>query len=216
MTRAEIRAAVLAGLRESAAPVRWTIDEVNRYIDDAYQEVAESSGAVVRTDTLVLAASNNFLALPTDCLFPIAARDVSTGLPIDPVSWVFIDQEDWSWIRRESTRPDVFAGWGLHEILFYPKTKANRDIALTMSVLPGPLGDDDEPDFPPDHHHALVHYAWGKALAKQADGPKLGRAMRQFGYYQEALGGLEQWSNDRHAGIATDIYSEPHRKAAIY
>lgn len=213
MNRSAIRGAVITTLRESATPVRWALAELNRYIDDGYRDLAERTQAVVRTDTLTVSPSQNYLVLPTDCLFPICAKDVASDLPIDPVHWSFFDNQDRVWIRTSGTRPRFFSLWDWRTLLLYPHYPAGGgSIALTMSIMPtGLTSDGDAPAVPEEYHDALVHYATWRCLVKGAKGARFGRANRQLGFYSERLQGLGIWTQERHEGIFTAIYGQSAR-----
>lgn len=215
MNRGEIRSAVISHLRENATtPVRWTSAEIDRYIDDGYREMAEITGAVVRTDTLTIRAESHFYTLPTDCLYPISIQDAGQDEPIDPVHWLWIDGEDEIWIRTLRQRPEVYAAWGLDEIIFWPAYNADGTVRMTQAIIPGPLASDSAtPDLPQEYHGGLVEYAIFRCLLKDADGQQLGRAQRHRAYYMEFLGGLDFWTGRRHPNIRRDMFSQVLRNA---
>ena len=218
MNRGQIRTRVLQSLREDAAPLRRFSDaELNLYIDDAYVDIAERTGVVVRTENIPVAQGQHFVALPSDCLFPLAVKDNAQDWPIDPTTWLWIDSVDKKWIRRSRSRPWAYSSWGLTHILLYPAYNVPGTINMMMAVIPDSPAlpvDSAIPDIPEEYHQALVHYAHSQALMKDADGPRLGRALRQLKYYTEMLGGVEEYANDRHEGIRTKVYGTRLRSPA--
>ena len=218
MTRGELRLAVQQRIADTAG-VRATVEELNRYIDDGYQDLAETTGAVVRTDTLACPEGEHYVALPEDCLYPIVAREMSAGQPLDFVDWPLIDKKDTQFIRRTSSYPQVVAMWGLSELLLYPAFSTASTIEITMAIIPGPLGESDSPDIPLQHHQALIHYAHGRVLLKDAHGdvagPRLGRAKRQMSFYRALSGALDKWAIDRHGTMKMAIYGESFRRHGL-
>ena len=160
MNRGQIRDKVLTHLREDPdAPVRWTLSEVNRYLDDGYREMAELTGAETRTDIITVQANNNFYTLDSDVLYPIAIQDILREKPMDPVHWTFIDEIDGIWIRTRRTTADLYAAWGGAELLIYPAPPENRDLTLYSAIIPAGLpADASEPSFPAQYHVGLVEY----------------------------------------------------------
>jgi len=219
VTRGEIRDVAIGALRESAIPVRWSEAELNHYIDDGYIEMAETTGAVVATRNLSANTQNHFVSLPLDCNFVIAAKDQADGLPIDPVHWGFVDEVDNKWIRVSSTRPDFFAMFGLRELILYPAYDSARTIEAILSIIPDPLGENDEPDLPQEYHYGLVHYCHARAIIKDAHGdetgPRIGRHRRQERFYREAMSGLGHWTFDRHKHIFMATYGDRYRMPEI-
>jgi len=216
LNRGEIRNRVLWSLREEAAPLRRFSDaELNLYIDDAYVDIAEKTGVVVETVNIAVGAGQHFVPLPANTLFPLAVKDLAADWPIDPTTWHWIDSVDRLWIRRTRARPWVYASWGLTHILLYPAYNVAGTINMMQAIVPVAFGQDsEEPDIPEEYHQALVHYAHHRALLKDADGPRLGRALRQLGYYREMLEDVRDYSNDRHEGIRTAVYGNRLRTPA--
>lgn len=218
MNRGEIRTRVLQLLHEDTSPLRrFPDDEVDLYIDDGYIDIAERTGVVVRTETLDVPAMQHYVRFPDDCMYPLAVKDAAAEWPIDPTTWLWIDRVDRHWIRRHRSRPWVYAAWGLQEFIIYPAYNVPGQIHMTMAVIPETpalSSDSSVPDLPEEYHQALVYYAYGQALLKDADGPRLGRASKQLKYYEEMLGEVEDYANDRHEGIRTSVYGSPHRTPA--
>jgi len=211
MNRSTIRQNVLEHLREDPSnPVRWSVGEVNRYIDDGYQEVVERTGAVVDTTVLTAAGNNPYVTLPENTLYPIALKDVTTDMPIDPVHWKVIDNEDSQWVGRVTpTRPDLFAPWGLFEIILFPAYANESTVSLIHAIDPGPLASDSaEPDIPTQFHYSLVEYAIWRCMIKDADQERLQRAQMHFQHFEEKMGGVTRWTKDRNRGIFSAIYGE--------
>lgn len=215
MTRGEIRSAVAEALRQTNL-VRWTSAEVDQYIDDGYTEIANDTGCLVKTVQWQVYEEQHIVRLPDDCLKPLAFRDMATGLPIDMSSWMFIDRQDGFWRRKTSTRPWLVAPWGLKDMLLYPaySTPQNGiEIMYSFSPTTGLASDSSVPDFPDEFHVALVDYAHHRCLLKDADGPRLGRSLRQLGYNGEKIEQLRAWSDNRHANITKQCYGEHFRTA---
>jgi len=218
VNRGEIRTRVLQSLREDSSPLRrFSDDEVDLYIDDGYIDIAERTGVVVRTQVIDVPASQHFVPFPSDCMYPLAVKDAAAEWPIDPTTTDWIDRVDSLWIRRIRSRPWVYAAWGLKEFLIYPAYSVAGQISMTMAVIPETpalSSDSSVPDLPEEYHQALVYYAYGQALLKDADGPRLGRAARQIKHYEEMLGDVEDYANERHEGIRTAVYGSPQRTPA--
>lgn len=209
MTKQEIRAAIIRHLRESTTPVRWTATEIDHYIDDGYRDLAERTGAIVGERLLVCGSGVHFISLPRDILFPIAIVDDATGEAVDPVHWTYIEDMDSDWLEKNASRPQVFAAFGLFELSLYPAYGATGTLRGTFAICPETLAlDTDEPDLPPEYHAALVHYGSYRCLLKNADGPRLGRALRQLGYFNDYVEGLDTWADGRHEGILMSIYGD--------
>jgi hypothetical protein len=186
--------------------------EVDRYVNDGYRDIAERTQAVVSTNTLTVEADSPYYTLPSNSLAPLTILDTASGYPIRPKHWTWIDKRDHLWVRKTRSRPSVFAAWDLHEVIFYPAYAAQSSITLVHAVIPDVTAlsaDSDVPDLPEQHHMSLVHFALWRSLSKDADGPQLGRAMRQRRDYDNVLGGIEVWALDRHQGIRTATYGEP-------
>ena len=217
MTKAEIRAATRARLqRESTLGVRVTDTEIDHFTDDGYQDLAERTGAIVRTVTLSAGPAEHFVPLPADCIFPHLLRDLGANEPIDFVDWTFIDHEDTTWIRRTATFPSVAALWGLSELLIHPAYSSAGSIELIYAAQPVPLTDGQEPEFPSQHHQALIHYNHYRALLKDAHGDiagrRLGAAKRQKSTYLLMAGTVERWGMDRHGVMRVRTYGEVLRR----
>lgn len=212
MNRGQIRARALEFLRESTSdPVRWTINEVNRYIYDGYTFMAELSGAITRTDTLTANKEQVYVSLPQDVLFPIALKDVTSDFPIDPVNYNLLDKTDPDWTKRSDTRPTAFAAFGLYEICLYPAYNANaQTMSLISAIVPADFtSDTDEPNLPEEHHETLLEYVkWRTLLRKCFDKESEGLATEHKHRFFQMLGPLKTWGNTRHEGIATAIYGE--------
>ncbi len=207
MTRGELRTRIIESLREADDPVGVTTAELNEYIDDGYEEMAELTGAVVRDAVVACPLGEHIVALPADCLYPIAIRDTATGYPIDLKHWTFIGKLNNTWIRVSRIRPWYAAAWSLTHLLLFPAYDIAGSITITQASVPDPLANDGAiPDLPPQHHRGLVHYGHHRALLKDADGPRFGRSLRQRRYYFESMGDLDDWSTKRHEGIRTAIY----------
>ena len=207
MNRGEIRSRIIEALREEETPVEVSTDELNEYIDDGYEEVAELTGAVV-TDTVVSCpAKEHFIPLPANCLYPLAIIDTSSSRPIDLKHWTFIDRRDRVWIRSFRQRPYYAAAWSLTHLLVYPAYENAGSLTLTHAVIPGPLANDASvPDIPEQYHRGLQHYGHHRVLLKDADERRFGRSLRQRRYYLESLSDLSDWSGKRHEGIRQAIY----------
>lgn len=202
MNRGEIRAAIQQRIDDTSG-VRATVAELDRYIDDGYVDLAERTGAVVRTETLSCPAGEHFIPLSADCLNPLLMLDVASGLPIDFVDWPLIDKKDTLFIRKVAGRPYCAATWGMAELLIYPAYETAGSMEIMQSIVPGALGSDGaSPALPEQHHQALVYYGHYRVLLKDAHGDlagqRLGRAKRQYGYYLAAAGLLADWTMDRH------------------
>ena len=213
MNLGQIRAKTLDFLREQSSPVGVTTQEIDRYINDGYVEIAETTQAVVEEIQIGIGAGEHFFTLPANSLAPLTFVDDTTGYPIRPVHWTFIDKRDFRWIRIARQRPRLYAAFGLKEIFFYPAYLADATLTMNHSVVPMDLfvtstlrADADVPNLPEQHHMALSHYANYRVLLKDADGPRLGRAMRQRGYYQNTLDGVSVWSVERHETLKTAVY----------
>ena len=216
MNRGEIRTQVLDALRDGGA-VRWTSDEIDRYIDDGYRKICNTTGCLLATSNLPCAASEHFITLPDDCLYPIAMRDVATGIPVDQVHWRFIDAEDYLWIQKTSTYPVYAAMWGLKKLIIHPAYAAAGSMELIYAQTPAAITSDaTEPDFPVQFHSALFYYAYSRALAKDADGPRLGRALRQMRYYEEQVAGITQWMETKNEGVLQSVTGEVFRVPAHF
>lgn len=184
----------------------WTTEELDRYIDDGYLNIAERTGLLVREDTISCAANDHYIELPSDTLYPIAARDTSTNLPIDLVPWTFFDSQDIRWSRLSDSRPAYLAAWALTHVVIYPAYNAASSMELSLAYIPAAFSQDvQEPDIPEDFHQALVHYTHYRALLKDADGPRLGRALRQLAYYEEVVAAAGGWAGERHQNIQRAI-----------
>lgn len=207
MNRGEIRTSIIESLREESDPVSVTAAELNEYIDDGYEEMAELTGAVVRDAAVICPPNEHFIALPSDCLYPIAIRDTVTGYPIDLKHWTFIDRMQNHWIRISRSRPWYTAAWDLQTLILFPAYQDGGSITITQAVIPPAIASDfDTPDLPLQHHIGLVRYGHHRALLKDADGPRLGRSLRQRNYYLESMMGLEDWAGQRHEGIRFAVY----------
>ena len=213
MNLGQIRSKTLDFMRELASPVGVTTQEIDRYINDAYVEMAEVTQAVVEEITLTVQAGEHFVPLPQNSLAPLTLIDAATDRPIKPVHWTWVDKRDRRWIRISRQRPRVYSAFGLKEIFLYPAYLADATMTLNHSVVPVEgfatsilENDSDIPNLPEQHHMALAFYAEYRALLKDADGPRLGRAMRQHGYYKNTLDGVGIWSVERHETLRTAVY----------
>jgi len=203
MNRGQIRQATADALR-NVSFTRWTSAELDTYIDDGYREIANRTGCVVSTVNITCEAEERFVSLPAETLFPIAFRDITTGLPVGMCHWTLMDQDDNYFLRKTRNRPERVAAWGLKKLLLSQAYSAQSLLEMMAAICPidGLQTDGTSPDFPQQHHEALVHYAHYRSLVKDADGPRLGRALRQYGYYEEKVAQLTEWADERHEGIA--------------
>jgi len=202
-----IRSLVYSHLKETDPPVGVTEAEVNRYVNDGYRDLAEKTLFAVEEIDLTVNAYENFIELPSNSLAPLTFTDKATGRPIDLVHWEWIDKRDRFWVRKGRSRPSVVAAFGLSELVIWPHYLTQSQITMNHSIVPDELvNDTDEPEFPEQHHMALVYYATYCALRKDADGEQLGRSMKQHKRYLFSRDGLEVWTLDRHANIRMAIY----------
>jgi hypothetical protein len=196
VTRGEIRAAVISNLRETTPPVRWTLDELNRYLDDGYRDLAERTAAVVRTFTIFLQPGQNYADFPSftdssgtfDVLHPLAVKDQLSDLPLDPVHWSFIDGQDRIWVRTSDQRPHFYGFWDWQTLLVYPHYGAIGGLGVIAAMMPrGFANDSAVPEVPTQYHDALIHYVAWRCLLKGAKGSRYGRASVQLRNYSEKL-----------------------------
>jgi hypothetical protein len=207
MNRGQIRERVITDINESSPPVSVLTEELNEYIDDAYQEVARVTGAVVTDVTLDCGAGNPYVKLPDNMLRPLAIIDVGNGRPIDLKHWTFVDKVDAQFIRRSRTSPWFACAWGFKELLLYPSYSAAGQITITGTIIPAAMtSDSDVPDIPEQYHRGLAYYAAHHALIKDADGPRFGRALRKLRDYRDALGEIDLWADSRHENIHMAVY----------
>jgi len=223
VTRGEIRAAIISTLREAATPVRWTLDELDQYLDDGYRDMAERTAAVVRTFSMFLQPGQNYADFPSftdgsgtfDVLHPLAVKDASTDLPLDPVHWSFIDSQDRIWTRTSESRPRFYAFWDWQTLLVYPHYGAIGQLLIIAAMMPrGFVDDNSVPEVPEQYHDALIHYGAWRCLLKGAKGARYGRSAVQLRNYSERLIGLGDWTQERHEGIFTAIYGQKLRVPA--
>lgn len=215
MNRQELRLAVQERIRDTDG-IRTTADEVNRYLDDGYADIAERTGAVVRTATINVPAGEHFALVPDNCLYPIVMREAAEGLPVDFVDWPFIDKHDKHFIRRVSSFPRIAAMWGLREMLIYEAFASAGQLELMYAAIPDAMTDVDEPELAEQHHQALIHYCHMRVLLKEAHddmaAKRVGRAKAQRKQYLALSGAIEKWSMDRHGTMRLAIYGEALRK----
>lgn len=213
MNRGEIRQAVISALNEQDGSAQWPVPEIDRYIDDWYREMAEMTDSVVTTVSIVCPAKAFFIDLPANVLSPFAARDLASGLPIDPVHWTYIDQKlDKTWRRSPGqTRPDCFAAWGLHKILLFPPYASGGTIQVDACAIESLASDGVSPAIPLQHHDGGVEYVIAQCLEKNADEQRMGRARRRMGEFGKSIEALKEWGVSRNAGIAAANYGEAFR-----
>lgn len=198
MDRATIRQRVVKALRDDDSNIGWTVDELNRYIEDGYKELAALTKAIVDTRDIYVGPDEHFLTLPDDCVQVFETKDKDTEYPIDQVHWDFIDSRDWVWIRNSASRPWLIAPWALHEAIIYPAYAAGGTVTMTMAILPGALADVDEPDIPDEYHRSLIFYAtWRAVMRGVTSQERMERAMYHFRRYSQSLGGLDEWTDKR-------------------
>ena len=208
MNRQEIRLAVQARIDDTDG-VRTTEPELNRYIEDGYTDLAERTGAVVRTVNLALSPTQRFVATPTNMLYPLLMRDLASGLPIDFEDWTFLDKLDFRFVRRTAQRPEIVASWGLGEFLLSSAYGGSGgSVEVIYAAIPGPLADNAEPELPVQYHEALVHYTHARTLLKDAHGDiaqkRIGKAKGQFSEYYGLANSIQRWNFDR-LGIRTVV-----------
>lgn len=211
MNRGQIRLRVIRALREQSVPVGWTEPEINRYIDDEYREIAEQTGAVVETVTIAVQPKTVFVPLPSNCLYPLAVKDVTSGYPIRPVHWTVIDGFDARWIDKFRGRPNWWAPFGLHEFIIWPAYSADSNIEMMMAAVPADFANDSElPNLPEEYHVGIMHKVVSRCIVKHAqDGPRIGRSLRHDKKAEESLSGLEDWTTERHENIHLANYGTP-------
>ena len=218
MNRQEIRLAVQDRIRDPQG-IRTTADEINRYIDDGYGDLAARSGAIVRTATINCPAAEHFVPVPQDCLYPIVLRDLGAGQPVDFVDWPFIDKRDAQWIRRTASYPKVAAMWGLAEMILFEAYSGPGQLEMIYAAIPADLTDSDSPELPLQHHQALIHYCHARVLLKDAHADiairRLGAAKAQFKEYNLLAGAVQAWAMDRHGTMQLAIYGDSLRKPQI-
>ena len=209
MNLGQIRNRVLDFLREQSSPTGITAAELNRYINDGYRDMSERTLSVVEETTISVPGETPFVTFPTNSLAPLTFVDQTSDMPILPVHWTWIDRRDKLFVRKTRSRPSLIAAFGLYEALIYPAyTSGGGTIVLTHAIMPTELSSDtDTPSLPEQHHMGLVYYASHRVLLKDADGPRLGRALRQKKYYEETVDGLEVWGLSRHENLRTNVYS---------
>ncbi len=185
MTRLEIQARILRALNDSpTAPVYWSASEVQAYIDEGQEVLAEEAPFVSRTflvprrpGTVVyqLAGIGGAIMAPTRVWLPDLHRRLEAkslaDLDARHERWLEITGEPWWWV---AVNWDAFLIW--------PFPAAGEGwMEVHCACWPGALIDDgDEPELPASSHEALVTYGEALGHLKQWDAEGTVRAWQAF------------------------------------
>lgn len=216
MNLGEIRDNVVGTLRERAVPTGWSLDELNRYINDVYSDTAKQTRSLIQTLSVPVSASNQFMPLPRGTVQVLSLYDEATGKPIDHVDWYWIDQRNRVFARKTSNRPRYAAYFGMSKLLLYPAYGSAGTVNATV-VLGKPLvdleNDSDVPLLPVEYHRSLVFGATHRAMVKDAKKKRMKMALKEYQRWQGSLGQLSRWAQRRHEKIAVGNWGNNLRNA---
>ena len=175
MTLLELRTRTLRALNDSpTAPVFWSPTEINGYLAEALEVVAEEAPAFKRTFTVPRREGTMIYQLPgvgTDILAPFRVWLPDLKRRLDPWTFADLDGRHERWMTVTSTGP-----WGWFPVswdqfgIWPPPTTGEGWMQVDAYVWPDALLDDgDSPELHPSSHESLCDYAEGLALLKSWD-----------------------------------------------
>jgi len=163
-TRLQLRTAVRANLLEPT-PARWSNDDLNRYLDDAQDNLAEVS-QTTKLETVAVTAGTATATIPSTILsirWPMYWEDsagtrskvrLSTrAMPIDSTT---TGRPRWAWLNGNA-------------ITLWPKPAENGGLLIRGVEKPIPFADDNATSVLRDSDEALIAYATWKAYEVDYD-----------------------------------------------
>lgn len=172
MTRGEIRTQILRALNDDpTVPVFWDLAEIDDYIQDGMELLAEESEALKRTfhiprrpGTMIyhLAGVGEHIMVPYRIWLPDLSRR------LQPWSITDLDARQETWML---TTGDPYAWWPIdwQQFGIWPVPASPGGwLEINCYVWPMPLeNDSDRPEFMPATHEALVMYGEQEGQVKQ-------------------------------------------------
>jgi hypothetical protein len=172
MNRGELRYRVLADLNEDPLhPVYFNLDEVNTYLQEAYEVLCEESTLIKRTFTIPRRAGTLVYQLPgvgSNIMAPyrIWLPDLKRRLESATLTDFEAKHEKWMTITNV---PWYWAAVSWDQFIVWPApTTGQGFMEVDCYCWPTPMVDDsDEPEFHASMHEALQDYAEGVGHLKQ-------------------------------------------------
>ncbi len=185
MTRLEIRRRILHALNDSAEqPVFWSLSEVDDYIQDAQEVLAEESEGLTRTFTVPRRAGHmiyHLAGIGENIMVPyrIWLPDLSCRLEAWSITDLDARQETW---MQTTGNPYIWfpIDWQAFGIWPVPASPGGW-LEVSCYVWPEPLTtDNSRPEFLPADHEALVMFGEEEGYLKQHMGLQAVDSSRQF------------------------------------
>jgi len=187
MNLLELRTRCLDKLDENSTGLRWTTDDLNGYLNLAYQTMCVKTGTLVKTSPIIAVANQFAYDIPTDCVTPLRLYRDNPLEKVWPTASRRLDEEQRNWRSQTGTRWEWYFVFGLDKLMIGPTfTTGGEAYTLTYNADPGLdylVYNNDEPDMPRRYHASLVDYAVARALLPDADEGRLmyiGQSIQDF------------------------------------
>lgn len=212
MTRSELRQRILRALNDDpTAPVFWALAEIDTYIDEGMEVLAELAPALKRTFTVPrregqmlysLAGVGANVQTPYRIWLPDLHRRLEpwslTDLDGHYEQWMTVQGDPWYWAPVDWQQ---FVLWPI------PATGGGW-LEVSCAVWPDALeADSDIPEFVPADHAALVVYAEMLGQLKQYNGMRAAELAQRFlttwgrardrSSVEQLLGAMQQRERER-------------------
>ena len=201
MTFAELRTEVFRRLDEdSADPAFWTAADINTALNEAYEELSDSSEWHERNAILKLLSKRTY----NDLRFALGSGEIVLTLKhaynsttrrwLDPVELRDLDYRTFHQWEDITGEPEKFFLRGLFWLGTFPKQNTDSgNLKLYYTAIPPAMSaDTDEPGFPEEFQHGLIEYALGDLLAQEGETQKGLAHFREYLIYEAGLTGYAQ------------------------
>lgn len=206
MTFSQIQTEVRRRLNELNANF-WSDSDVNRSINDGYDEMSDASEWYETSATVTTFANQTYYDMTSltgsTVLSPKSCQNPTTKFWLHPVDPLFMDTQVHPRWGQIQSQPEYYLTRGLFQIGFAPKVNADSTLTLYFTAMPAELSAaSDTPGFPQEYHYGIVEYALYDLLSQDAETAK---ALVHWKQYLEFEGALVLYVQGRigHARVTT-------------
>jgi len=186
MTLEELRTSVLRELNENpVTPIYWTLGEIDAYLEEAQEILAETAGLVKRTFTIPRRPGTAIYQLPGigdhDILAPCRVWVPDLKRRLQAVTLANLDARYERWMESPG-EPYWWYPISWDQFGIWPAGGQGEGwMEVTCVCWPQPFLDaGDEPEFHPSRYESLATYATWLGYLKQWDGERAAQRLATF------------------------------------
>ena len=192
----------------SQSRLRWSNDELVRFINEAYRETAKRTLTIMDVVEIEVNNTDYLYDLPSNLLSIRRAKLNLGRFTLMEVSWKDVDALDSTWESRTGEPTDYMTDWIRGSLRLHPKPVTADTLTLNIYRYPTDLltldrWEQDTPELPEEYHYPLIY--WAAHLAYLKDEPNTLDPDRAQ-YYDAKI------TNE--VGPPTDAYSVERKKRA--